>query len=129
MPWIYKQSTGLLSINYALFRVEIPGYSGFAEGKNNPAMQSVVGRGPIPQGWYTINAPQDKTELGPCALPLTPSAANKMFGRSDFWIHDDSLAHPGAASKGCIITTGVITRKLIDLLRTSIGANTLQVIP
>jgi len=79
------------------------GYSGYGDGKNNPADQQVEGQGPIPAGFYTIGPPEDHPKLGPLAYPLIPSQTNKMFGRSEFFIHGDSAQHPGDASHGCII--------------------------
>jgi hypothetical protein len=80
------------------------GYSGFEEGKNNPAMQAVTNVGPIPQGDWTIEGPPINTaEHGPFVLILTPSADTNTFGRSEFLMHGDSIQAPGTASKGCII--------------------------
>lgn len=98
--WVYGQADGRLICNAI---VAGWGYSGRGKGKNNPAMQSVPGEGPIPQGVYCIGAPFDSLEHGPFALPLTPDAANTMFGRTGFLMHGDSLEHPGCASQGCII--------------------------
>ncbi len=45
--WTYAQKTGsLLQDGQAV----ATGYSGFDEGKNNPAMQAIHDVGPIPQG-------------------------------------------------------------------------------
>lgn len=35
-------------------------------------------------------------------MPLTPAPGNTMYGRTDFWIHGDSIEHPGLASLGCL---------------------------
>ena len=110
--WTYKQSTGGLSRDGELAGA---GYSGFEAGKNNPAMQNVPDAGPIPQGRYTIGAPQCVDEdgpHGPFVLPLTPDPANEMFGRSGFLIHGDSIKSPGFASRGCMIM-GRSIRELI----------------
>lgn len=110
MPWTYVQTSG------ALFDPEgrsvADGYSGAGDARNNPAMQSVPFRGPIPVGRYAICAPEDTVTHGPYVLPLTPFSTNEMFGRSGFLIHGDSLKHPGDASCGCIIL-GRIERELI----------------
>ena len=98
--WIYAQSTGNISRNGA---VAGQGYSGFGEGKNNPAMQAVVDVGPIPQGVYRIGPPHDTTTHGPHVMDLTPAPGTDTHGRDGFLIHGDSLEHPGAASHGCII--------------------------
>jgi len=69
-------------------------------------MQNEVEHGPIPRGRYTIGAVEFADvdgPHGPFVLPLTPAAANEMFGRTGFLIHGDSIEHPGFASRGCII--------------------------
>lgn len=78
------------------------GYSGAPGFKNNPAEVARVGQGPIPPGLYTIGAPHDTDTHGPYVLSLTPDADNKMYGRSGFLLHGDSVHAPGTASKGCI---------------------------
>jgi len=100
--WTHKQSTGELFAPLTGEVVDI-GYSGFEEGKNNPAMQHVRMVGPIPEGFYTIEEPRDTAEHGPYAMPLMPDETNEMFGRSGFLIHGDSVLHLGAASEGCPI--------------------------
>lgn len=97
--WTWDQSAGLLTRAGKIWR----GYSGAARGKNNPAMQAAVGVGPIPQGLWTITDRHDSPNTGPCTLTLTPDAGTETFGRSEFRIHGDSIAHPGSASHGCII--------------------------
>ena len=102
--WTYAQSTGRLSHDEQSFGE--CGYSGFEDGKNNPAKQDEPDLGPIPQGRYTIGPVEfENTDgpHGPFVLPLIPDAGNEMFGRSGFLIHGDSLADPGNASRGCII--------------------------
>lgn len=99
--WTYDQFTGMLCAPDGTLAAV--GYSGAGDGKNNPAMQNVPDVGPIPQGTYTISQPYNSPEHGPFAMPLIPSPANAMFGRSGFLMHGDSLEHPGCASEGCII--------------------------
>jgi hypothetical protein len=79
------------------------GYSGADTGKNNPDMQDVRDIGPIPQGFYEIEAPIDSSTHGPYAMALVPDVANTMFDRSEFMIHGDGIHNPGHASEGCII--------------------------
>lgn len=96
----YQISTG------ALTRDGVPlgaGYSGSPDAKNDPSKCAVHDHGPIPPGRYTIGEPHDSATHGPFAMALTPDPANEMHGRSAFMIHGDSVAHPGAASNGCII--------------------------
>src|SRR5947208_2578989 len=79
------------------------GYSGNGEGLNNPQMQSVARRGPLPQGDYEIGAMINDAKLGNLAMPLTPLTMQNMFGRSGFFIHGDNMAMNYSASEGCII--------------------------
>lgn len=98
--WLYVQRTGALYHNDEPVAV---GYSGYAEYRNDPEAQNLKELGPIPCGVYRIGDPVDRHDLGPFCLPLTPDAANQMFGRAGFLIHGDSITHPGFASHGCII--------------------------
>lgn len=107
MAWVYEQSTGII-LRPDWKTILTKGYSGGnlgknPEGKNNPQMQDRPGIGPLPRGKYTIGAPEMHPKLGPFALPLMPDPANEMFGRAGFFIHGDSIKHPGCASEGCII--------------------------
>ena len=99
--WTYQQATGAL--HSAAGECVAHGYSRSPEGKNDPAKQSLANVGPVPRGGYSIGAPFDSETHGPYCLRLDPDAANEMFGRSGFLMHGDSVAHPGAASEGCII--------------------------
>lgn len=82
------------------------GYSGHEGGLNNPDVQKFAGVGPIPQGtWFISGPPEDSLTMGPFALELVPAPSTVTFGRTGFFIHGDSVEHPGAqvASHGCII--------------------------
>ena len=109
MTWLYEQESGALSHNVELIAT---GYSGADDGKNNPAMQKIHNKGPIPIGAYTIGAPRNTMTHGPFVLPLTPDDENEMFGRSGFLIHGDSVVHPGTASEGCIILSRQIREQI-----------------
>jgi len=99
--WTYAQQTG------ALLQDGQPvatGYSGFDDGKNNPAMQAVHDLGPIPQGeWTIVGPPVNTPDHGPFVLHLQPAPATNTFGRSGFLMHGDSIEAPGCASHGCVI--------------------------
>lgn len=123
MNWKYQISTGELSRVNGSSEVVGVGYSGNGEGKNNPAMQEVRDVGPLPCGWYKIGAPQNTTDHGPFALPLTPAPTNKMYGRSGFWMHGDSIPHPGNASLGCMIQD-----RAVRALVAASGADDLEVV-
>lgn len=106
LMWIYQQSTGkILDPDGAVIGY---GYSGKGIHKNNPEAQSQHDEGPIPEGYYTIGDPHNTVTHGPFVLPLNPDPQNKMFGRSGFLIHGDSVTHPGTASLGCIIAARYI---------------------
>jgi len=86
------------------------GYSGgncgqTPSGCNNPDAQMIHDVGPIPQGKYTIQPPQNTITHGPYVLPLLPDPLNTMYGRSGMLVHGDSVISPGKrmASEGCII--------------------------
>ncbi len=123
MSWRYSQSTGDLArlVNGAVvFTVVKTGYSGHAEGLNNPDMEHVRGVGPIPRGQWRIGPPYDSDSLGPYTLPLwyledgnfDDSAA---YGRSAFRVHGDNSARNRSASHGCI----VLPRKVRELIAES----------
>ncbi len=115
MTWIWDQSAGRLSLNGD---VVSRGYSGKGRGKNNPALQNVVGVGPLPRGRYRIGAPRTSQRTGPYAMDLFPIDAtpsdtrHDATGRSAFQIHGDSVRNPGTASSGCIILPRVIRERI-----------------
>jgi len=109
--WTYEQSTGRLSRDGIFVAT---GYSGLDEAKNNPAMQEVVDKGPLPRGLYAIGRPVDTPTHGPLVLPLTPDPGNTMFGRSAFLIHGDSIQHPGRASNGCIVLQHPVREQIAE---------------
>ena len=80
-------------------------WAGNGHGKNNPEACSIKCVGPLPKGVYTLKAPVKHPRLGPYAIELIPHPDNKMYGRSDFWIHGASNdpKNRGQESMGCII--------------------------
>jgi hypothetical protein len=105
--WQYQQSTGRMSHDGQLVGT---GYAGGnipphfdASAKNNPDRQFESCVGPLPRGFYTIGPAHTEPRLGPVAMRLTPDPKNVMHGRDGFFIHPDSIAHPGKASEGCIV--------------------------
>lgn len=111
MAWRYSQSSGDL-IN-ADGEVIATGYSGSPGFKNDPLMQDIKDKGPIPRGIYTIGEPIDTTTHGPFVLPLIPDPGNVMFNRDLFRIHGERLEGPsGLASDGCIILSKHIRLKV-----------------
>lgn len=109
--WTYQDSTGTLSRNGTIVG---RGYSGYDFGKNNIHAENIQNIGPVPEGRYSIGGPEDLAggPHGPYVLRLLPKLGNKMYGRSGFLIHGDSILKPGTASRGCIILNYVI-RQLI----------------
>jgi hypothetical protein len=120
--WTYVQKNGrLLNAQRRLIGI---GYSGHAEGKNDPALQNEPNIGPIPCGTYTIGAPFDSPGHGPYCLRLEPDPANQMFERSGFLMHGDSIVHPGMASMGCIIQLHAVRLQVWES-----GDHKLEVVP
>ena len=109
--WTYRQETGEL-----LHEGEHVawGYSGAENaGYNNPAMENVRSKGPIPRGrWLIEGPPFDTPTHGPYVLRLTPAQETKTFGRSGFLCHGDSIRRPGTASEGCIIMARKIREQI-----------------
>lgn len=113
MSWEWRQ-VGELWLRDATGACHIEdGYSGFGPGKNNAAMESVHNVGPIPRGdWSIVSLELETTAHGPYVLVLAPCENTNTYGRSEFRIHGDSLAHPGAASEGCIILPRAVRERV-----------------
>lgn len=99
--WTYHQTTGVLADPTGEFVGT--GYSGFEDGKDNPALQSVADTGPIPQGIWMIGDAETHAHLGEVVMALTPAGNTDTYDRSGFFIHGDSGQHPGLASHGCVV--------------------------
>lgn len=98
--WYYDQSSGALSRNG---KVVGTGYSGLPPSRNKPQDEAIKGQGPIPAGlWHIGSVENDHPNIGPVVMALTPVGHN-AHGRSAFFMHGDSVSHPGYASHGCII--------------------------
>lgn len=103
----YNRTGDLLGIGYA------GGDKGNAlDGVNNPTLEDIPDVGPLPCGFYTVGRPYNHPKCGEYFLPLSPSAANNMFGRGGFGIHGDLVSAPGQhkASDGCIIMSKDVRR-------------------
>jgi Tlde1 domain len=122
MTWRYDQSTGDLEHNGEFAGT---GYSGagrtLAEGRNNPAMEAVRQKGPIPAGEWRIGPAHAGAHTGPVSMDLTP-VGHDAHGRTAFLIHGDNTAHN--ASEGCII----LARGIRDQIAAS-GDRQLIVVP
>jgi hypothetical protein len=110
--WTYRQSTG--QIFTAEHELAGTGYSGHAEGVNNPALQEHRGIGPLPRGIYKICTPFDSPDHGEYCLRLEPLSENEMFGRSGFLMHGDKKGAVGlfVASLGCIIQARAVRERV-----------------
>jgi Protein of unknown function (DUF2778) len=106
--WTYYQTGALFGSD----GVRLEAYSGKGEYKNKPEAQNIKNWGPLPCGVYRIGDPFDDPIHGPDCLRLTPDAANEMYGRDGFLIHGDSIAHPGTASEGCVVTSRANREKI-----------------
>ena len=117
MPWTYKISTGEMFSPNMVFVAK--GYAGMGIDKNDPTKENVPYMGPLPEGEYNIGPAIDHTKLGPIALPLKPlsfvgpAGSDFMYKRGGFFIHADSLDHPGQASEGCIVLP-TVARMMIN---------------
>lgn len=109
--WLYSQSTGKLSHDGELVGT---GYSGLGLDKDVAADQNIEGRGPIPQGLWFVGKLGNSPTLGPGVMPLFPDNGTETFGRSGFFIHGDSLEHPGQASHGCIVLGYYLRRTIAN---------------
>lgn len=98
MSWTWDQSAGIMTGHNDTYH----GYSGLDAGKNNPALQDAKGIGPLPRGTYRMTGIGNSPNTGPNTITLVQTSGDTC-GRGDFRIHGDSLAHPGAASHGCVV--------------------------
>lgn len=106
--WRYEQSTG------RLWLLAGTGYSGRDEAKNQPDLQDVKSRGPIPRGKWRITERFDSSRRGPACLRLEPDRETDTHGRSAFLVHGDSIKSPGTASEGCIILPRAVRLRIWD---------------
>lgn len=80
------------------------GWSGYEDGINIPAMQDIVGIGPIPRGmWVVDGAPFDSPHMGQYVLKLTPAVGTDTRGRNSFFIHGWAVSKPFDSSQGCVV--------------------------
>lgn len=98
--WRYVQASGELLRGDVILAT---GYAGYEEARNQPDLETIPNRGPLPRGWYRMGPAVHHAELGPLAIPLAPLPGTVTWGRSGFYVHGDSAERPGAASHGCIV--------------------------
>lgn len=117
--WTYDQKTGLIERTWNQQRRRLgPGYSGHAEGLNNPDMQADKDTGPIPRGRCTIGGFHSEPVFGPVVARLYPAEDNEMFGRSGFLIHGDNAAEDFTGSHGCIVLPREVREAIADSMDT-----------
>lgn len=110
--YTYKQKTGEILQNGSPIGI---GYSGKAEGRNNPDKERMPNVGPLPAGHYKIGKAFDDLRhpgKGPCVMRLYPIKDTDEFGRSGFMIHGNNATND--ASDGCIILGPSIRRQIAD---------------
>ncbi len=100
MAWRYEQATGRMFDPRG--ELLATGYSGHGAGINNPAMEAVANRGPIPRGRWLIGPAYAHATLGPVTMRLLPHG-HAAQGRALFRIHGDNARGDRSASEGCII--------------------------
>ena len=110
MPWFFDRGAGLLT-HVAVEGQEadhaFQAYAGQPPFVNSAKDDWRECLGPLPAGTYLIELPrEDGGHLGPYVMELTPGSGNDMKGRAGFYIHGDSVSHPGYASEGCIVPAG-----------------------
>jgi len=111
--WSYSQATGTFKSPGGT-SVGI-GYSGHAQGLNNPALQQVHMVGPIPQGdWEIGQFFDDVGGKGPVVARLTPLPGTETFGRDGFMIHGDNSQVNHSASEGCVILPHVVREMVMS---------------
>lgn len=119
----YEQRTGAFTIweydddGQESVVVQLRGFAGQGNCKNNHFCEVLPNRGPLPCGAYRILKRKHARFHGP-AFYLEPFSTNDMFGRSGFWIHG------GTESQGCIMLQHA-ARELIAQYRPT----TLYVVP
>ena len=112
----YEQSTGAIYLEDKLLCRYPDSYSGFGNGRNNPAYEKVPDCGPIPKGdWDIVRWYPQYEGKGALVARLVPKIATETYGRDGFLIHGDSIEHPGQGSHGCIIAPLAVRRILSAL--------------
>ena len=123
--WTYEQATGKLRnpngdvIGRGYAGRDIDSAGNFVGGKNNPVKENIENVGPLPSGIYAADWIElIHAVLGKFAIHLKPDQTTEAkiaaYGRQplSFFVHGDSLEHPGASSDGCIVQTLSVRRQL-----------------
>jgi hypothetical protein len=109
---IYRIKSGILTYNDTVLGI---GYSGNANGVNNPDLEASPGIGPIPRTTYLMSAPRDSENTGPFSIPLVPKYPEATFGRTLFRVHGDNRYMNHSASHGCIILPRPVRERMYML--------------
>jgi hypothetical protein len=123
---LYRPDGSVIAVGYS------GGWGGELQYRNNPDAENIPDEGPIPEGMWTIGELYHDVVIK-CAdvMRLTPDLDTDLQGRiaevagvQQFMMHGDSLEHPGAASKGCIVmplfarlAVGNSSDKRLDVVR------------
>lgn len=103
MPWIYHQANGSLEYKWEHTGHRVgKGYSGGPGAVNDPRMEAMRFKGPIPKGNYHIGPMYKHPEKGPYVMNLTP-VGHDARGRKLLRIHGDNENLNQTASEGCVI--------------------------
>ncbi len=97
-------------------------YAGQPPHVNDPEAVALHNIGPLPPGRFIIGKPMNidtdpanwmaaLRHMGPFVMPLEPCPDENLKldwlgGRGGFYLHGDSVEHPGTASNGCVIPKG-----------------------
>lgn len=109
MTWIYdvRKRTFTQNGEYQFSAL----YAGAEGYKDDPDLECVANKGPLPRGKYKIGSPvANHPTAGRYVLRLTPYAGNNMCGRAGFLIHGDN--GQGTASHGCIVASLDVRTKI-----------------
>jgi len=104
------------------------GYSGNGDALNNPALENMVGHGPIPRGMWEILSWSGETKHGTKGkqVAILKPIGHDAHNRSGFLWHGDTQEMNFSASDGCIVSARVLRDHLAAAW--IIGARSLEVI-
>lgn len=110
MSWMFNISAGAISQDDTYIGDAYAGAPGYVD---EPDAEGMVGKGPLPEGWYTMCPPINKPEsVGEYAIELIPDPENDMKGRSGFFCHGDNPQMNHSASDGCIVAVLPIRQRM-----------------
>lgn len=106
----FDRKLGILMVNGLIVKGV---WSGHGDARNDPSREQEKGIGPLPAGKYEIGVMHNSKHLGPDVMQLFPYPSNKMFDRSEFFMHGDHANDTDfSASDGCIIAPHQIRQEV-----------------